>query len=183
MATAASYKGVLKRYQESTPEVQWYFSQIPLLLPAFPYEVTLAYLFLRTEKAHNRALYCGVVKLHRAHTEIADRAVNTHHLTRDGFLDLYKNVFGHALSPATVAKIKDAEKIRDRVIHGKDVTDQDLRQALVDVIVYAEALNTDVHAMAGFKPFGDLRGFKGRAEPLDKSTTRWLLKGIGFAIA
>ncbi len=183
MTTAASYKGVLKRYKASTEQVQWYFDQVPSLLPTFPYEVTLAYLFLRTEKAHNRALYCGVVKLHRAHTEIADQAVNVHHLTRDGFLELYGNVFGRQLSDATATKIKKAEKIRDRVIHGKHVADHELRQALIDVIEYAEALNSDVQAIGGFEPFGDLRGFKGRAEPIDKSTTRWLLKGMGFALA
>lgn len=183
MGSVDSYKGVLKRYEASTEQVRWYFDQFPGLIGNFPYEVTLAYLFLSTEKAHNRALYCGVVKLHRADSEIADRVMNTHHMIRDGFLELYKNVFGHALSAATVAKIKDAEKIRDRVIHGKDVTAPELRQALVDVIEYAEALNIDVAAIGGFEPFGNLRGFKGRGEPLDKSTTRWLLKGLGFAIA
>jgi len=148
----------------------------------FPCEVALAYLFLRTEKAQNRALYRGLVKLHRAYTEMAERVVNTHHLTRDSFLNMYKNVFGRALSAATVAKIKDAEKIRDRVIHGKDVSDRDLRKALVDVIDYAEALNIEVRQIGGFEPFGHLRGFKGRAKPLDESTTRWLLKGMGFVI-
>ena len=95
MGSVDSYKGVLKRYEASTEQVRWYFDQFPGLIGNFPYEVTLAYLFLSTEKAHNRALYCGVVKLHRADSEIADRVMNTHHMIRDGFLELYKNVFGH----------------------------------------------------------------------------------------
>lgn len=140
-------------------------------------------MFLRTEKAQNRALYCGVVKLHCADSTVADAAVNCQYLTRDGFLALYKNVFGHPLSAATSAKIKDAEKIRDRVVHGKAVSDPDLRQAIVEVLEYAAAMNTDINSIAGFKPFGDLRGFKGRAQGLAKPTTRWLLKGLGFAIA
>ena len=28
-----------------------------------------------------------------------------------------------------------------------------------------------------------LRGFKGRAVPLGKQTTRWLLKGLGFTVS
>jgi hypothetical protein len=58
-----------------------------------------------------------------------------------------------------------------------------MREAHIDVIEYAEALNEDIEEIAGFSPFGDLRGFKGRAEPLDNSTSRWLLKGLGFNIA
>jgi hypothetical protein len=108
--------------------------------------------------------------------------VSFQHLTRDGFRVRYKTVFGQSPHKATVAKIKEAEKIRDRVIHGKDVDDATLLQALLDVIDYAEAFNMEVKKIGGFEPFGDLRGFKGRAEPLDKSTTRWLLKGMEFPI-
>jgi len=39
-------------------------------------------------------------------------------------------------------------------------------------------MNEFVFQIAGFKPFGSLKGFKGRAEPLDKATTKWLLKGM-----
>jgi hypothetical protein len=183
LATAASYKGVIKHFNNSTDQIKWYFDQLPALLDDFPYTVCLAYAFLKTEQAQNRALYCGVVKLHGAHGEVADNAINKQHLTRDGFLLLYNNVFGHAMSAGTSAKITQAEKIRDRVIHGKHVGDPEMRQAVLDVIEYAEALNGDLKATAGFEPFGDLRGFKGRGQSLEKSTTRWLLKGLGFAIA
>ena len=183
MATAASYLAIINRFNAGTREIQWYFDQLPVLVTNHPYEVAIAYMFLRAEKAQNQALYCGVVKLHRADSTVADAAVNTQYLTRDGFLALYKNVFGQALSAATAAKIKDAEKIRDRVVHGKSVPQRDLRQAIIEVIEYAESMNSDINAIAGFQPFGDLRGFKGRAQGLQKPTTRWLLKGLGFAIA
>gem|GEM_PF-3409594 len=35
MATPASYKGVLKRYEVSTNQVQQYFAQLPSLLRGF----------------------------------------------------------------------------------------------------------------------------------------------------
>jgi hypothetical protein len=184
MVDAPSYRAIQERLHNSTTHVKWYFDQLhDLLEDGYPYEVSLAYLFLRSERAHNRALYCGAVKLHRASTELADRAVNSHHLSRDGFLTLYASVFGKPIKRTTRAKIEEAESVRDRVIHGKLVSDADMREAHIDVIEYAEALNEDIEEIAGFSPFGDLRGFKGRAEPLDNSTSRWLLKGLGFNIA
>ena len=58
-----------------------------------------------------------------------------------------------------------------------------MREALVDVIEYAETLNAELKASAGFEPFGDLRGFKGRAKSLDDATSRLVLKGLGFTLA
>ena len=184
MAAAPSYKAVLKHYNSSSANIKWYFDQLPSLINHnYPYEVSLAYLFLRTEKAQNRALYCGVVKLHKANSQIAENAVNAQHLTRDGFLELYKNVYGQVLPDAVKSKIKIAEKIRDSVIHGKSVTDSKMREALCDVVDYAAALNKEVQSIAGFEPFGNLKGFKGAGQSLDTKTTRWLLKGMGFGIA
>jgi hypothetical protein len=178
-----TYIAVLKRYNNSTEKVKGYFDQLPdLVHGGFPYEVCLAYLFLRLEKAQNRALYCGVVKLHRANGEMADKAINSQHLTREGFLKLYSTVFGKSVPDATLKLVKKAEKIRDKVIHGKKVSDSDVRESLVDVIAYAESLNKELNAVAGFEPFGDLRGFKGRGVSLDNTTSRWLLKGLGFAL-
>ena len=76
MPPAASYKAVLNVFNTCSDSVKWYFDQVPDLLPNYPYDVTLAYLFLRTERAQNRALYCGVVKLHRVSGTVADAAVS-----------------------------------------------------------------------------------------------------------
>ena len=112
MASIPSYKAVLKRFEASAECVQWYFDQLPSLLnQGFPYEVSLAYLFLRTERAQNRALYCGAVKLHRANSEVAEKAINIQHLTREGFLKLYETIFGKALPKSIKQKIEVAETI------------------------------------------------------------------------
>ena len=76
-----------------------------------------------------------------------------------------------------------AEEIRDKVMHGKTTTDKEKREALASIIEYAERFNALVSGIAAFRPFGDLRGFKGRGQSLDKSTSRWLLKGMGFPIS
>lgn len=177
---APSYRAVLNAHAGATPEVQQYFDQLPDLVRDFPWEVSLAYMFIRLETAHNMALYCGVVKLHRASTTIARNVVNAHHLTRDGFLKLFNNVFGLSIDDSIVQRIKRAEKIRDKVVHGKATTPSEMRNAVVDILEYARELNTFLHSKVGFKPFNQLRGFKGRAQPLDTKTTRWLMKGLGF---
>lgn len=68
------------------------------------------------------------------------------------------------------------------MVHGKAVTDTELRSAIADVLDYAVLFNADVDAAAGFKPFGDMRGFKGRADSLDKRTTKWVMRGLGFGV-
>jgi hypothetical protein len=178
-----SYRSLLKRFEQCPDGLKNWFSSLPSLLESFPYDISIAYLFLRVEQVQNLALYCGLVKLHQADTGLARKAVETQHLTRDGFLALYASVFGKPFSNETRGKIVAAEKVRDRVVHGKTVEDSELRKAIADVLDYAEALNTDVKEIAGFGPFEELRGFKGRAESLGPQTTRWLVKGLGFSFA
>ncbi len=62
-------------------------------------------------------------------------------------------------------------------------SDADMRRAIHDVFEYAKAFNTVVDGLGQFKPFGDLRGFKGRGVNLDKKTTRLILKGIGLKVS
>ena len=183
MATIPSYKALLKCYEAKSEQVRGHFEHLPKLInDSLPYEIALAYSFLKIEQAQNRALYGGVVKIHRCNSEFAQRLMNYQHLTRDGFKALYKNVFGKSLKDSTIEKISEAEKIRDKVIHGKDVNPNELRQAIADVLEYSEAFNSEVNDVAGFKPLGDMRGFKGRAEPLDKRTSKWLMRGLGFGV-
>jgi hypothetical protein len=183
MARIPTYIALTKFYEGRTAEVKEYFEHLPKIIGnGIPYEVSIAYVFLKTEQAQNRALYGGVVKVHRANSEFASRIMNYQHLTRDGFQSIYKNVFGHALGRDTNKKIAEAEKVRDKVIHGKNVPENELREAIADVLEYAELFNEDVSKAAGFKPFGSMKGFKGRAEPLDVRTTKWLMRGLGFGV-
>lgn len=182
MARIPSYKALLKIFEALPDEVRGHFPHVPKLVKEFPYDVALAYSFLKIEQAQNRALYGGVVKVHRGEAEFVRRVMNFQHLTRDGFKEIYKNVFGVALPKSTTDKLATAEKIRDRVIHGKSVDDNEMREAIADCLEYACLFNSDVSACAAFKPFGDMRGFKGRADSLDKRTTKWVMRGLGFGV-
>lgn len=77
--------------------------------------------------------------------------------------------------------LQKAEKIRDKIVHGKDTTALENRTVLAAVLAYAEGLDEFVFKRAEFRPFTvDMRGFTGRREALDDSTTRWLMRGLGF---
>jgi hypothetical protein len=164
--------------------VSGYFEHLPALVEHFPLEVCLAYMFAQVELAQNMTLYHGVRKLHSAHAEVARNAVNVHHLTRAGFESLFKNVFGRALPGPVLTPLKNAEKVRDLVMHGKAATNEAKRGAIVEVLDYASKHNAFVDKHAGFKPFKkDLRGVTGAAKSLEKSTTKWMLMGMGFTLS
>jgi len=178
-----SKPGLLNRFNAAPAEIRAYFEHVPKLIADFPLDVCLSYVFAQVERAQNSILYCGVVKLHRADATLARTAIDVHHMTRPEFKAKFETVLGKAIPPATSDLLAKAEDARDRVMHGKQTTDEEKRNAVASVLDYAEAINQLVSSIAGFKPFGDLRGFKGAAQSLDKSTTRWLLKGMGFTIA
>ena len=178
-----SKRGLLKVYSNCSPQLQEFFVHLPALIQGFPMDVALAYAFARLELGQNLALYCGVVKLHRADAELARTAVGTQHMTREGFLLLFFTVLGFEVPKAASQALKLAEDTRDAVMHGKTTTDDRIRNAVASVLDYAEVLNGDLSLRCGFTPFGHLKGFAGRSKKLDKKTTRFLLKGIGFSLA
>lgn len=173
-------KGLKKKYEGCSAKVRGYFPHFEKLAEEFSYDVVLSYVFGLVELAQNMTLYCGIVKLHRADATLARKAIDVYHITRNGFHDKVTIVYGKPIPPATVSKLKSAEKVRDKVMHGKKCSDADKREALASVLEYAEEVNAFLKKEAGIEPFGDLRGFKGRAASLDKSTTRWILLGMGL---
>ena len=183
MPVPATRKGVQKHYDARPKEIKTYFDHLPALLVSFPLDVVISYIFAQIELAHNMTLYCGVVKRHRANPTIARNVIDSHHMTRSGFQERFEVVFGKPISAAIIANLADAENVRDKIMHGKSVLEREKREAIYKALTYAEELNGEVTALASFKPFGPLRGFKGRAKPLDKATSRWVLKGMGFNVA
>jgi hypothetical protein len=176
-----SWRGVANRYKDCSKEVQAYFADIPSLIEEYDWEVPLGFMFTRVEKAHNTMLYCGAVKRHRANKEVARNFVDQHHMTRKEFRRLFKNVFGKQIKRSLYEVLEEAETVRDKVVHGKPASAADKRKAIVRVLEYAEDMNELVYDTCKFKPFtNDLRGFKGRKNALDKSTTAWLMRGLGF---
>ncbi len=179
MTTTRTYKGVLQRYENCAPEIRKYFEYVPRLVSEFPWEISIAYAFSRVELAQNMTIYCAAVKMHRADSSVARSAIDSLHMTRASFIELSTRLLGKEVPKHIVASIRDAERMRDRAMHGKTVLPADFREAVVNVFVYAQGMNEFCQSRGGFRPFSDLRGFKGRAQSLDKATTQWLLKGLG----
>jgi hypothetical protein len=171
---------VITRFKRSTPDIIAYFEHLPSLINDYPWEVALGYMFWRIEQAQNNTLYCGIVKIHSTNAELTREAVDNERIRRQEFKNLFATVFGKRINQRLIPVLTRAEKVRDRVIHGKKVKDEDKREAILDLLDFAEGFNLQVKSLADFKPFGSLRGFKGSAKSLDKSTTRWVLKGMGL---
>lgn len=183
MTTASTIKGVIRRYEQSSKEIREYFPALPSLLKQFSWDVIVGYLFARVEAAKHMSIYCGIVKLHQGDAELTWSAVVADYFSRSRFRELVQTVFGKSIPRDLLKKLSDAEKIRDKVMHGKPFRDAEGRQAVVDIIEFAEGFNDFVYSTAQFKPFGKYTGFKGRMKPLGKSTTRWILKGMSFSVS
>ena len=175
---------ILKKFRGLPSEIQDYFDHFPKLVDDFPWDVSISYLFSLVETAHNMTIYCGVAKIHKVDVSLAREAIELHHMTRPEFRALYEKVFNKKLPQSMVNTIARSEEVRDRILHGKKgVADSEKRRAIINVLDYAEAFNKEVDKVAGFKPFGSLKGFKGAGQPLDKPTSRWILKGMGFELS
>jgi hypothetical protein len=177
-----SWKGVRNAFQAAPDQVSSYYESLPSLLEEYVWEVSVAYAFLKIEKTHNYILYAGVRKIHRAEATVASKLIDSHHLTRRGFETLFENIFGVPIPREINSILKEAEKVRDKVIHGKSVNAKDQRKALMLILKYSIDIEEFIQGHAGFSPFSsDRRGLTGRGESLDKSTTTWLMRGLGFA--
>jgi hypothetical protein len=181
-----SRPGLKKLYEGLSGEVKGFFFDIPALVKSnFSLDIILAYVFFRLEQGQHQALYCGARKLHKTESDLPRTPIDVQHMTRDTYCKMFENIFGFSIDDNTLNSIKKAEEIRDRLMHGKAVSEPDKRAAISRVLNYAERINVLIHNKhgCGFKPYDpDLRGFTGRLERLDKSTTRWILKGMGFSI-
>jgi hypothetical protein len=181
LATAIPRKaGILKRYHELPIDLKEYLKHFPGLANDYPWNVSISYLFAQLELSQNMIIYGAVVKIHRVDAVMARAAINKHHMTRTRFRDLYKIVIGKSIRAAATELAKDAELIRDQILHGKPVSDGNKRKAVVSTLEYISLLNEQVYVDAKFRPCGSMKGFKGRAKPLDKKTSRWVLIGMGL---
>lgn len=150
------------------------------LVEGYPWDVSVSYVFSRVEGAKHSTIYCGIVKIHWTESTMTRDMIDKDHMSRGRFRDLFKTVFGKPIPNDLLKKLSEAEDIRDKIAHGKKWSDAQARKALKDIFDFATDFNTFVQEAAGFKPFGSLKGFKGRKESLPKETTHWVLRGMGI---
>ena len=131
MADPANYKQVAKLYDSLSPTLQSYLKYYKDLISAeLPFEVAIAYLFQRLERAHRKALYGGIIKIHSANAELTGEIISKARLTRDDFDALFERIFKKPLPILMKSLREDAEKIRDKSMHGLVVNEPPLRKAI-----------------------------------------------------
>lgn len=179
MPRSAKWQSLLARFEELPAGVKSYFKDYPSLLENYSWNVSWGYLFSQLETAHRLALYLNVVKRHRVNADKAWEAVDAWHMTRDDFDRIFKTIFGVEIPQSLIATRKQAEAIRDRNFHGKDVDDDRQLTGQLAALMYAEDFHKLVENSGGTSPFGELRGFA-PGEKLSESTSYLVLKGLGF---
>lgn len=182
MRNIRSIPGLKRFYEERSQDVRDYFEHVPGLLGEFPLRVCLAYVFAELERGQNMALYCGLVRIYNIESNFARNIVSKQYINRSNFISLYKAIFSKDIPQEAGQDLKKAEGTRDAVMHGKQASDDRVRNAIACVLEYAEIINGELN-IHKFTPFGDLRGFAGgRKNYLDKKKSRFLLKGLGFSL-
>ena len=125
--------GMIAVYNALPQPLQEYSLHFPKLVEEFSHEVALSCLFAQIEPAHNMTIYCGVVKCHGVDADVARNTVNAHHMTRERFRELYRLIMDNKrIEAAALDKAISAEKVRDKILHGKQVQDADKRKAIVN---------------------------------------------------
>jgi len=178
---AKTYKGLRKQYDELPDAVRGYLSHLDTLLDGSDkYEIALAYVFMKLEGGHHRALKCGLVRLHKCNSQKTDDALQKQHFTRKYYRTLFKNVVGKDVPKAALEHLSNAEAVRDKQIHGKSVKPPELRGGLSNALSYIEDIGEFVEERTNKNPFGNLQGLAGKAKLLYATTSYWVLKGVGF---
>ena len=180
MPGPANYKQVLAQFADKPEGIRNFFGSFPELVERYDWDVSVSYVFTRVEIAKRSTLYCGIVKRHWTDAKMTRDALDRDHMSRGRFRELFKMVFGSNIPAALLEKLAAGESVRDKVAHGKWLEPAQARQGLVEIFDFSNQFNTHMTQLAGFAPFGSLKGFKGRAESLPKQTTHWVLKGMGI---
>jgi len=176
-----SMRGLEVFYQGLPQEVQDYYKHLPALLDNFDYNVGLSYVFSLLEKGQHLALYCSIVKLHRTNKVLTRNALEEHHFIRRSYQEMYKRILGKSIPADAQDLFNKASKVRDKLMHGKDVSDHELRNAIAQVLSYSDKINEHIYSIAAFRPYTpSLQGVFGRLGTLDKKASRWMLIGMGF---
>lgn len=175
-----NYKEVVDHYNQIPDGVRKYFLDLEELLKNSKWEISISYMFSRIEQAKRRTIYCGIVKKHWCDANLTWILVNKDYLSRQRFYDLFEIVFDKKIPTELVEKLKKGEKVRDKISHGMSWKPAEAREGVVSLLDFSEEFDDFVYELDNFRPFGNLKGFKGRKVPLTKSTTRWVLKGMGI---
>ncbi len=179
-----------ERYEKLPSEVRDHFWQFPEIIEKIEdLRLALTYMFYRVEWAHTTSLYIGLRKTYGVQAEgktyavdayMAKQAMDSTHMTREKFQDSYETVFSKDFPKNAAEKIKLAQQVRDKLMHGMRVSDAQVTEALLKIMEYTKLYHDAVREAADFSPFGSQQGVTGATKSLDKKVSCVILKGLGF---
>jgi hypothetical protein len=182
MALSAPKQSVIDVFNNSTARTQEHFRHVPSLIQQYQPSVALGYVFDRTAEAHNAIIVAGLVVKHRAYRDVAREIASFQECTWDEFHYEFQTVFGSVIPETASDPYIFANEMRRALMSGKRVSSKDQCAVIENVLRYADAFDAFVWADARLHPFSDLSKVKSRGAALDKESTRWVLKGMGFPL-
>jgi hypothetical protein len=180
-ATIPAVKKAIHKFDDDLEHTFEHIEDIVTKLEGVP-QIALAYCFSQIENGHRRLLYAGIVRKYRLHPEMTWKFVLEHDITRKGFSELYKAVFKHEYPAKISEKLKSAEKIRDRMIHGKSPSTKEIWGSVINCFEYCEELNVHLREKEKFPGFGKMQGITGRRgnPTLGEPVSHLALVGLGL---
>ena len=175
-------KTLIANYEKMPQKIQDYFQPCLKLMAdeEMPWDVVISYMFTKIETAQRNTLSVGLRKIHKCEISLVWKAIDNEALFRDEFRLFFKKVFGKNISKETENLLQVPIEVRNKIMHGYSATTAEKKKAIACILVYCEQYNLEMKKIAGFEPFGSLQGVVGRSMPLNKSTTMWMLMGMGF---
>ncbi len=180
---SGDYAMVRDSYESLPDIIQKHFHlSIPIIVVDYDnkygLDILIPYLFMKVEQAQRMTLYAALVKKYKIDKDLANTALDSLHMTREKFRELYKILAGNPINTKTIEFAKEAEEFRDNILHGKKVKEEDKAYAACAIFRYSVLFNEQVNKDFGFQPFGNMTGFKGNAQSHDKITSKWMLMGM-----
>lgn len=161
--------------------LKWYFSILPEVLDGVSTaSPALAYCFHLIESGQRMALYALIMREFRTNSRLTWKAVDRIDITRTNFPILFAKISGKNLSKSGRELIKPAEGVRDAIMHGRQKSEAQILNAILNCLEYAQFLNSEFSEKVGFRPFGKLQGVTSKkgAPQLPENISRLVLDGL-----
>ena len=167
-----------KQYGELPEEVRNYFWKLESLLEDAELEIALAYLFMRLEQGRYRTVKCVLVRMMRCPAKLVDDSFKDFTFQRPTFRRLVKELIDVDIEQPPYSSLSSAEVVRDKLIHGRATTSEQLREALASGFSFVKAFGEVMKNKTGKNPFGNLKGLSSKTKMHPESQARWIIKGV-----
>lgn len=142
--------------------------------------IGVIYVFSKIELLFREILYYKIVNEFKTQAGKTWEIICKEHITRDNYCRLYKNCFEVDLDDKLMDSIKNAQKIRDNIMHGSP-SHKYLEEinCIKEAINFIEDFSNFTKDNLGFNPTANLKG-RIKGGKINDKQTYLLMKGLGF---